>query len=225
MSIRRGLCGPVFVLCLSSWVEWAFAVPIGSPVFINEFHYDNAGADTGEFIELAGAAGTDLNGWSLHLYNGAGGKVYKQWSLSSVLADDTATGFGFLLLDLPAGGLQNGSPDGIALVDALGLVQEFLSYEGMLTAVDGPAAGMTSADVMVSESGSTPVGASLQRGGNGMVGADFVWQALDVATPGQLNAGQHLAGQQAEPLSVSVWPLWLLGLWGTLRRAGVGSVV
>ena len=40
-------------------------------VFINEFHYDNIGADTGEFIEIAGTAGTDLTGWSLIRYNGS----------------------------------------------------------------------------------------------------------------------------------------------------------
>ena len=37
-------------------------------VFINEVHYDNAGTATGEFIEIAGPAGTDLSGWSLVEY-------------------------------------------------------------------------------------------------------------------------------------------------------------
>ena len=31
-------------------------------VFINEVHYDNDGTDTGEAIEIAGPAGTDLSG-------------------------------------------------------------------------------------------------------------------------------------------------------------------
>ena len=39
--------------------------------FINEIHYDNVGTDSGEAIEVAGPAGTDLTGWSLVLYNGA----------------------------------------------------------------------------------------------------------------------------------------------------------
>jgi hypothetical protein len=38
--------------------------------WINEFHYDNAGTDAGEFIEIAGLAGTNLAGWQLVLYNG-----------------------------------------------------------------------------------------------------------------------------------------------------------
>jgi len=31
-----------------------------TPVFINEIHYDNAGADVGEAIEIAGPAGVDI---------------------------------------------------------------------------------------------------------------------------------------------------------------------
>ena len=40
------------------------------PVFINEIHYDNDGTDVGEFIEIAGPAGTSLSGWKIVLYNG-----------------------------------------------------------------------------------------------------------------------------------------------------------
>ena len=36
-------------------------------VFINEIHYDNTGTDAGEFIEIAGPAGTDLSGYSIVL--------------------------------------------------------------------------------------------------------------------------------------------------------------
>ena len=41
-----------------------------SVVFVNELHYDNAGADADEFVEVAGTAGTPLDGWSLVRYNG-----------------------------------------------------------------------------------------------------------------------------------------------------------
>ncbi|MGH9270793.1 MAG: hypothetical protein ACRDZ2_05935, partial [Ilumatobacteraceae bacterium] len=40
----------------------------GSTVFINELHYDNASTDTGEAIEVAAPAGTNLTGWSIVLY-------------------------------------------------------------------------------------------------------------------------------------------------------------
>ena len=56
-------------------------------VFINELHYDNAGTDAGEAVEIAGPAGTDLTGWSLVLYNGANGAAYNTNTLSGVIAE------------------------------------------------------------------------------------------------------------------------------------------
>ncbi len=64
------------------------AVPVHAAptsVFFNEFHYDNTGTDTGEFIEIAGPAGTDLTGWSITLYNGANGLTYNTVALSGLL--------------------------------------------------------------------------------------------------------------------------------------------
>lgn len=49
---------------------------LAAPVFINEIHYDNSGTDSGEPIEIAGPAGTDLTGWSVVLYNGNGSAPY-----------------------------------------------------------------------------------------------------------------------------------------------------
>ena len=46
-------------------------------VFINEIHYDNTGTDAGEFIEIAGPAGTNLSDYSLVLYNGATGAAVR----------------------------------------------------------------------------------------------------------------------------------------------------
>lgn len=88
-------------------------------VFINEFHYDNGGTDVGEFIEIAGLAGTDLTGWRIVLYNGANGLAYDTRVLSGVLAD-AGGGPGMMSLAYPVNGIQNGAPDGIALVDAAG---------------------------------------------------------------------------------------------------------
>src|ERR1700754_5021926 len=126
-------------------------------VFINEFHYDNSGTDAGEFVEIAAPAGTDLTGWKIVLYNGVptGGtalKMYDTKILSGVVGDQQ-NGFGTISVAYPANGIQNGGagangePDGIALVDAQGNVVQFLSYEGVFTAADGPAAGLTSINV------------------------------------------------------------------------------
>ncbi|MEM8754238.1 MAG: lamin tail domain-containing protein, partial [Pseudomonadota bacterium] len=164
--------------------------------FINEFHYDDAGADEGEFIEIAGPAGTDLTGWSLVLYNGNGGAPYDTIALSGVLSD-AGQGFGFL--SVAATGLQNGGPDGIALVDDAGAVAEFLSYEGSFAAVGGPADGMTSTDIGVAEPGATPEGQSLQRVGTGTQAADFAFAGPAAQSPGAVNAGQSFGGEPAAP--------------------------
>lgn len=158
-------------------------------VFINEIHYDTAGADVGEGIEIAGPAGTNLAGWSLVLYNGNGGVVYATVPLSGLIPDQD-DGFGTLAFLIP--GIQNGSPDGVALVGPAGQVVQFLSYEGPLTATNGPAAGMTSIDIGVGEV-SAPLGTSLQLAGNGFIANDFTFQPSQNATFGQVNTGQDFA--------------------------------
>ena len=59
-------------------------------VWINEFHYDNAGSDVAEGVEIAGEAGTDLSGYSIVLYNGSSssGASYKTEDLSGVIPDE-----------------------------------------------------------------------------------------------------------------------------------------
>src|SRR5690606_1016541 len=85
-------------------------------VFINEIHYDNTSTDAGEAIEIAGPAGTDLTGWSIVLYNGSGGAVYDTDALSGIIPNQQG-GYGTVVLTYPANGIQNGAPDGIALVN------------------------------------------------------------------------------------------------------------
>lgn len=156
--------------------------------FINEFHYDNIGGDLGEFIKIAAPAGFDLNGWTIVLYNGSNGASYNTIDLSGLTVTDSGAGFGFISVE--ASGLLNGSPDAMALVDDNGAVVEFLSYEGSFTATDGPASGLTSTDVGVSETSATPAGQSLQRQGIGVEGGDFVFAGPLIATPGTVNEGQ-----------------------------------
>jgi predicted extracellular nuclease len=162
-----------------------FANPT-TTVFINEIHYDNASTDAGEAIEVAGPAGTSLTGWSLVLYNGSGGAVYATIALSGVIANQQG---GYGTLSFAAVGLQNGSPDGIALVNGTTLVQ-FLSYEGTFTAVGGVANGVPSTDIGVSQAGSEPLGSSLQLTGTGETYGEFTWTATTANTFGNPNAGQ-----------------------------------
>ncbi len=164
------------------------ALAAGPPVFINEIHYDNAGADSGEAVEIAGPAGTNLSGWSIVLYNGSATQlnVYDTIALSGTIPDQSS-GYGTLSFLTP--GMQNGAPDGLALVDASNGLVEFLSYEGTFTPVNGPAAGQVSVDIGVSENGSGAVGNSLQRTGTGIGGGDFVWAPEQSDTFGAVNTG------------------------------------
>ena len=167
------------------WVACVFSndcdVSQVTSVWINEIHYDNQGADQGEFVEVAGPAETDLTGWMLIGYNGATGSVYRTVQLSGTIPHQDGA-VGTLAFDFP--GLQNGERDGVALVNPNGAVAEFLSYEGSLTASNGPAQGITASDIGVAESNSTPAGHSLQRVGSG---AGSSWQAAAPNTRGQPN--------------------------------------
>ena len=161
--------------------------------WVNEFHYDNTGGDVGEFIEIAGEAGTDLTGYSLELYNGANGLSYNLISLSGIIPDE-GQGYGAIDFQLPANGLQNGGPDGFALIDPMLSILEFLSYEGTFIAANGNANGMSSTNVGVSESSATLVGESLQLTGMGTMSSDFAWSGPAAESPGTLNIGQTIAG-------------------------------
>lgn len=158
-------------------------------VFINEIHYDNTGTDAGEAIEVAGPAGTDLTGWDIVLYNGSNGEEYDTDALTGTIPD-LGSGFGVVVMNYAANGIQNGAPDGIALVDASDVVVQFLSYEGTLTAVEGPATGMLSTDIGVDENGSEPLGQSLQLTGTGTMYEDFTWAEPAPSTFGAFNNGQ-----------------------------------
>ena len=197
-GLRVGLLVLMLMLC-SSWSALAAPATFSTPmatVFINELHYDNDGGDTGEAVEIAGPAGTDLSGWSLALYNGNGGTVYGTISLSGIIPDQ-ANGFG--TLDFLQAGLQNGSPDGIALVDNTNAVIQFLSYEGTFVATSGPANGLTSTDIGVSEGTGTPAGFSLQLSGNGSVYDDFTWSDPQSETFGEVNVEQTFTSAPPTP--------------------------
>lgn len=168
---------------------WGGGPPSANDAWINEIHYDNGGADAEEGVEIAGPAGSSLAGWLLVAYNGANTLSYVTLALGGTIPDE---GDGFGALWFPIVGLQNGSPDGIALVDGSSTVLEFLSYEGSFSAGDGPATGFVSTDIGVSEDGSTALGESLQRIGLGSTGADFTWSGPTTHSRGLLNVGQMI---------------------------------
>jgi len=180
-------------------------------VFVNEIHYDNAGTDTGEAIEIAGPAGTDLSGWEIVLYNGGDNGYYSTKALTGVIPDQM---HGFGTMAFPFAGIQNGAPDGVALVAPGDMVVQFLSYEGALVAADGPAVGMTSRDIGVFQDGD-PIGSSLQLSGVGQSYEDFYWEAGPASFDG-INANQSF-GAVPLPSAILLCGPGLLGL-GLTRR-------
>ena len=96
---------------------------------INEVDYDQIGADTGGFVEIAntGLAAATLDGIALVLVNGGDGAEYARKALSGTLAAGAK-----LVVDVDP---QNGAPDGLALVDtAKETLLDALSYEGAINA-------------------------------------------------------------------------------------------
>lgn len=133
---------------------------------INEIHYDDIGMDNDEFVEVRVENGYDMSDLAVLLYNGKAGyrSVYDTITagptgLQLVSTDDT---YDYYVWNAPMNGIQNGSPDGFALVEG-GDVIEFLSIEGTFIAADGTAAGMMSHDIGVQEYSDTIEGVSLQR--------------------------------------------------------------
>jgi hypothetical protein len=210
----------LFIIVLFVFVLSVHKQAAGTTIFINEIHYDNTGTDTGEAIEIAGPAGTDLSGWSIVLYNGANGAVYDTDTLSGVVPNQQG-GYGTIVLNYPSNGIQNGSPDGIALVNASNTVVQFIGYEGGFIAVGGPADGMISIDIGVSESGSEAVGLSLQLTGTGANYSDFTWAGAAAQMFGSPNTGQTFStpvNAVPEPATMLLVGCGLVGLAGSRRK-------
>ena len=200
--------GALFAICFFTLVTNGRASTV---VFINEIHYDNDGLDTGEAIEIFGPAGTDMSGWTVELYSGNDGESYGTITLTGTIPNQQ-NGFG--TLDFQTPGIQNGAPDGLALVNNGSAVQ-FLSYEGAFDATDGPAKNWESIDIGVSEDPPPPAGNSLQLTGSGRYYEDFTWSAPMDNTFGEINTGQS-----AVPIPAALWLLGsgLIGLLGIKRK-------
>lgn len=189
------------------------------PGYISEFQY--YGDTSQEFIEVALPEGTDPSGYSVYIYDAFGNALY---SFPLGTATDTVASYDVYVIDSSTLGFDDGGADptgnlypddGIALVDDTGTTIQFISYWGnTVTAVDGPAAGLTSTDV-----GTAGVGESLQsddRGSTyyvqpitnaGTIPACYGAGTL-IATPAgpcpieQLQPGDHVTGEAGEPLRI-----------------------
>ena len=103
--------------------------PPAVKLVINEVDYDQVGADGAGFVEIknTGTTAINLTGIALVFVDGADSEEYRRESLTGTLAPG---GYQVIAVDP-----QNGSPDGLALVDTSGSgsLLDALSYEGAIT--------------------------------------------------------------------------------------------
>jgi|GEM_PF-3305393 len=188
--------------------------------WINEFHYDNIGTDTLEFIEVVLPVGDSviLNSLELTVYNGATGKPFSQSNVSTWVPGDTTNGYLFFYTWVP---LQNG-PEALGLSSGYGLLQT-LFFESTFPLISGPAMGSTGALVPISEDNTTPWGTSICRVGSGSAASHFGWSDATMS-PGSINDNQSLVvcGSPSSPGFPSVQHL-LGGLLITPQPQGCGT--
>jgi hypothetical protein len=94
---------------------------------LNEVDYDQVGTDANGFVEIKniGAAAADLSTVDLVAVNGGDSSEYDRVALTGTLAAGAHLAVAIEL--------QNGAPDGLALLDGATLLDAF-SYEGAITA-------------------------------------------------------------------------------------------
>jgi hypothetical protein len=184
---------------------------IVSPIpnaWINEFHYDNNGADVNEFIEVVieNASNFNLADFTLSLYNGGDGSVYNSQTINNFIVGQSLNGYS--LFTWSPSSIQNG-PDGFSL-DYLNSTLLFISYEGVFYATNGPSNGLKSISTNVFEGSFTLSGHSLQLCGTGSIYPHFCWSAQP-ETPGEINPHQ-MFGEYIPPVPVNYWIILLVFL-------------
>jgi Lamin Tail Domain/Thrombospondin type 3 repeat len=185
------------------------ATPCPPGLVINEVDYDQPGTDTTEFVEILNTSGTPRNlfGQSLVLVNGATDTPYltvdlgPAGTLSSgqylVVRNSAVTvPGGVLTIDfaMASTNVQNGAPDGAALVDTTtNTLVDALSYEGSITMASIPGLGTVSlvegTALSPSTADSDTIAGSLCRLPNGSDTNDAAtdWAFSGTPTPGAAN--------------------------------------
>ena len=138
-------------------------------------------------------SGTDLGCYKLYFVNGNNGQYYATFSLDTVVVEKSLW-HGLCLFHKSS--IQNGSStsgDAIALYNVCqDTLVQFLSYEGEVTATNGPFSGATAVDIGVFQNADS-IGTSLQL--QGSLDSTFYW-ASDSSTYGYVNSQQNFCQQQ-----------------------------
>lgn len=182
-------------------------LPPATGLVINEVDYDQPGTDATEFVEIYNPTANAIStaGLSLVLVNGSNNTTYLAFDLSAagsipaggylVVADTAVTvdpGAIVLNFATATNSIQNGAPDGIALVDTIsGSLIDVLSYEGAMTAatVTGVAGTVSLVEGTASAVTDTGVLGSNSRFPNGVDynDASIDWIFSSTPTPGTAN--------------------------------------
>lgn len=189
---------------VSTWRPSASA----SGLVINEVDYDNVGGDTKEFVEVwnGNATATSLQGLAIVLVNGRDGSEYRRVALTGslpaggylVVADQAVTvASGATVVRFPIAHdvIQNGAPDGVALIDTVGLkVLDALSYEGGIT--EAQLTGFPATVSLVEGAAATAEDSNTVQGdlaripnGTDTGDANHDWALVAAPTPGAANHG------------------------------------
>jgi len=184
------------------------AIGSGGGLVLNEVDYDNVGTDTAEYVEILNAGPTpiDLTGYQLVLVNGSGNAVYKTYELGPgtlAAGQYLVLGSQSALASVPAGVatisfgtgsdyVQNGAPDGLAIINTNTLV-DALSYEGAMTMVTISGLGTVSLvegtmlPVSVADSSTVPGALCRLPNGSDQNNASVDWKLCSTLTPGRAN--------------------------------------
>jgi hypothetical protein len=203
LGVWVGTLAPAFLLGVAS----------AQPLVINEVDYDQIGTDTAEFVEIFNptAGPVSLAGLDLIFVNGANNLTYRTVDLGVIsqipaggylLVASSAvvapTGVDAIRFAAANDNIQNGSPDGIVLVNRNSVqVLDAVCYEGAMTAVtlagfSGPVSLVAGTAIPSSVADTNTAVASLSRFPNGVrTGIDASdWAVID-PTPGYSNGGQQ----------------------------------
>jgi predicted extracellular nuclease len=218
MEISRKL--PPLLLPLACLAQISHAA-----IIINEFDYDQEGADTAEFIELFNTGGTviSLDNYSIDLINGNNLSTYRTIDLNgfSINTNDyfVVCGDASLVANCDysfttsSSWFQNGAPDAIALFKNTNLLDS-VSYEGNLF----PYTEGATLPVKDNNNNTVSISRFMDNNDNAL---DY---DLGCITPGSQNiAGTgdcSMTSVSAVPVPTAVWLFssGLLGLIGFARK-------
>jgi len=194
-----------------------YGIPRNAPgaVWINEidhngyyFDFDEFEETDVEFIELAGAEGVDMSGWSIEIRDGSSTNMTLVAAYdipTNTLIPNDVNGFGFFVLGRP--GIPSPPrdmvmtnllswyvPGAIRLINEMGQIEQALAYGG--GAPGHPYIGASDSDFILD-----PPTNSVALTGTGSSYEDFTWGESSPTTPGDVNNGQNF-GDPAEMVAI-----------------------